>query len=324
MKTLQLIVVKLLCLVVLLLGIALWFYSGDELRQALTSRFPGAVVNLVSPAVSRTVFGVVLAAVGLFGLLPAFGGRGKAKTIAFTDAHGKTTLRLDAIESGISRDVSKLPGVKHASITIIPVDDNRRVRLTGRMVLLKGADDNLREIEASVKGYVMDQARRILGRDEVVGLDLTVTNVLVSKKNITAPSPKNAPLLQQAEEEEYEYEDEEEEIEEAPAPVRGPRPHPVYEQEEEDAAYSYLPDSDTRPKTDPGLQRPENTPVPMSLTAFDPFDADASDKRGPAPEEEPEDLEETDPTAGIPKAEENGLPPISDDSDEDEEESRQD
>ncbi len=323
MKTLQLIVVKLLCLVVLLLGVALWFYSGEELRLALTSRFPGAIVNVVSPAVSRTLFGVVLAVVGLFGLLPAFGGRGKAKTIAFTDAHGKTTLRLDAIESGISRDVSKLPGVKHATITIIPVDDNRRVRLTGKMVLLKGADDNLREIEASVKGYVMDQARRILGRDEVVGLDLTVTNVLVSKKNITSPPPAHAPLLEQTEEEEYEYEDEEEEIEEAPAPVRGPRPHPVYEQEE-DTAYSYLPDSDTRPKTDPEFQRQENTPVPMSLTAFDPFDADASDKRGPAPDEEPEDIEETDPTAGILKVEENGLPPITDDTEKDEEEPRQD
>ena len=192
MRILQLITLKLLSAAVLALGITLLFVPSHQIYQAMSSYVVSGPAH-----VFRLIFGVIVFAIGVWGLIPLPKARRRAaKAISFPDSQGNTTIMLSAIEDSLSRIVTARPDVKRARILVEPADENRRVRLDARLVLRKGPGTSARDVVGQIKDYIADQGRQILGPGEIVGVDLTVEDVVMDKKAAKSSSPiEEAPAM---------------------------------------------------------------------------------------------------------------------------------
>lgn len=190
MRTLQQIVLKLICLALLAAGVAVIVLP---LHQA----YELAISNLPNSEIYRTFVGILVAVVGVFGLLPLPRRKRAKKSITFPDAQGQTTIQLDTIEQRLCALISKRPEVKKLSIMIQPADDKRRVRVLADVILRKAPGGSTRDMSAELKRVIAEQGRMVLGSEELVSVDLNILDLVIDLKNdsaaVAAPAAEPEP-----------------------------------------------------------------------------------------------------------------------------------
>jgi len=182
MKLLQTITLKLICLGMLIFAVALILYPSSTLYEMMVSQIPGGQHSETTNQMLRILVGIVGCAIAIWGLIPLSNGRSRSKTISFPDAQGTTTVHLESIEKTLNQEIARQPEIKRVSVEIEPADDNRRVRLVANVVIRKGSGISTRDIYTRMKTFIVEEARNILGPDEIAGLDLNVEGIIPDKR----------------------------------------------------------------------------------------------------------------------------------------------
>ncbi len=242
MKTLQTIIMKLLCLGILLAGCALIYRPSSELYTIVAEYTPSSNYRWIM----RVVVGVIAGLIGLVGLLPCGKGR-KKKTITFIGTHGEQIIQLDPIEASMSRVIGKMPEVKRIAVSITPSEDGQRVQVTANVVLVKEPGTSVRQISDKVTNYSRETAKNILGVREVTGVTLNVSDIVLRKGSVPKP------------------------VEVEPEPVEV-EPEPVEEHEPET-------DVDETPEPEVGATEPEEIEQDVPY-ALEPLVDDKTDESG--------------------------------------------
>jgi hypothetical protein len=172
MKTLQLVLLKTFGFLILTLGLLLaWWFYFPELRARVID--PTELFLSVDP-VFRVGAVWLLVLLGLAALLPARLTRSHDRKILVPSASGNNYIRLEPIESNLNKSLRKLPGVKRISVTLIPAEGERKVRVTADVTLRKGLPAGAREVVTRLNDQIMAHTKRELGADEVMSVELTV------------------------------------------------------------------------------------------------------------------------------------------------------
>lgn len=188
MRIVQLLSQRLLAAVVLLLGVLLLagvFTDLSSLVEKVTSTY-GGLPTLVQGAI-RVLGGLLLACVGLLGLMPALKSRkDRSRQISFAGAHGDVFIQLDSVENTITRVIGKMPEVNRISVQVVPSDEGRKVLIMADVILNNLANIGAREAASRVSNQIMYAATHILGVDEVTGINLRVRRIAVDLKALKA------------------------------------------------------------------------------------------------------------------------------------------
>ena len=172
MRTLQVVVRKLLGVFVLLSGLVLVFYSFEQILGRTLRILPQAQFFQFLAA-------VVLMAIGLLAVLPLFPARRK-KVISFPGAHGRVDIRLDAVENSLHRVTGKMPEVKRVSLSLTPVEDNSSVRITAGLAVYKTGDEDVRELTDRIAEKIKVTAANILGIENI-DVNVSLVNIIVDQ-----------------------------------------------------------------------------------------------------------------------------------------------
>jgi len=175
MRTVQTILLKLICVALLAAGVVLFFYPIGQVYQLAATYLPDWDWL-------RRLVAILVGLIAFWGLIPLPRRRYTGKTLTLPDAEGITTIRLGSIEKTLEGELAKQPEVKRIAIHIEPADDERRVRITADIVLKKPPATVTRDVAAGLKTYIAQQAREILGREEVVGVDLNIERIVVERR----------------------------------------------------------------------------------------------------------------------------------------------
>jgi hypothetical protein len=257
MRILQYVVLRVVCLAFLAACVAVMWFGSSEALQLADERFPdGAGYRFVPGAL-----GIIIAFIGIF---PWRKRKRELKTISFAGVHGNVVIQLDSVENTINRAVGKLPEVKKVSVTVVPTEDARKVRVTADVTLHKAAGVGARETGDIVSAFISETTRRILGSDEVMAIDLNVRGILVDTKlpsvaTAAAPVEETVPVAEPEALVEEPAEEPETETQNEAIPLLDPS-ELVDEEEEEDESLSPLPeidlddtDEDDEPESDDAI-----------------------------------------------------------------------
>lgn len=188
MRIVQLLSQRLLAAVVLLLGVLLLagiFTDLSSLVDQVTATY-GGLPTLVQGAI-RVLGGLLLAGVGLLGLMPALKSRSdRSRRISFAGAHGDVFIQLDSVENTITRVIGKMPEVNRISVQVVPSDEGRKVLIMADVILNNLSNIGAREAANRVSNQIMYAATHILGVDEVTGINLRVRRIAVDLKALKA------------------------------------------------------------------------------------------------------------------------------------------
>ena len=212
MRTTQIVITKLLCLLVFLSGIAIavmWW------RHTVLSTFLHFFLTDVW-RVCGLAIGVAIAFISLPALFPLRKPTRK-KTISFAGSRGQVAIELDSIEATLGRVVGKMPEVKRVAVTLVPSEDGKRAQVTADVVINKGSGPvGARAIANQISDYLAETAVDILGVEDVTTVDLNVRGIVVHPpKAKLHPEPEATPVEMAT-----------------PGPVRG---DVVFEEGEDDA-----------------------------------------------------------------------------------------
>lgn len=188
MRIVQLLSQRLLAALVLILGVLLLagvFTDLSPLVEKVTSTY-GGLPTLVQGAV-RVLGGLLLACVGILGLMPALKSRNdKSRQISFAGRHGDVFIQLDSVESTITRVIGKMPEVNKIAVQVVPSDEGRKVLILADVILNNLSNIGAREAASRVSNQIMYAATHILGVDEVTGINLRVKRIAVDIKALKA------------------------------------------------------------------------------------------------------------------------------------------
>lgn len=132
------------------------------------------------------VAGIILILVGLVAILPPLRRTRKVGTISFPGEHGEVLIHLDSVQANLNKVVAKRPEVKRSQVRVIPVDDQRRVRLEAEVLLVKTPTGGTRELAEKLRRFISTTASNMLGIDEVATVDLNVRGIVVDKGAVSA------------------------------------------------------------------------------------------------------------------------------------------
>jgi hypothetical protein len=151
--------------------LAWWLYFFSEPR---TPVIEAVDLYLSVDPVFRVGLVWLLVLLGLAALLPARLTRSHDRKILVPSASGNNYIRLAPIESNLNKSLRKLPGVKRISVTLIPAEGDRKVRVAADVMLRKGLPAGAREVVTRLNDQIMAHTKRELGADEVMSVELTV------------------------------------------------------------------------------------------------------------------------------------------------------
>ena len=196
MRTIQIIIVKLVSLLAIVAGAGI---VALRLNETLLERFLNFFIEGRVWLDLGPFAGVLVLLLGLLALMPLSKPRRK-RTISFPGHHGEVTIQLDSVESTLSRVVGKMPEVKKIWVKVIPSEDNHRAQVAAEVMMYKGAQAaGAREIANRICDYLADTAVNILGVEDVTTVNLTVRGIILDiPKPKTAPAPEPEPLAEPA------------------------------------------------------------------------------------------------------------------------------
>lgn len=208
LKILQTAILKAVCLGILVMGGLMLAFPVSELYAAAAQR------TTPNPMARRIVGGVAVA-VAIAGLFPRKLGRSKSRQISFPTTHGTSIIELAPVEKTLAKALKKLPEIRNISVRLLPVENDRKVRIVAEAHIVKGTEAGLRELNNVLCERIMDNAREILGVGEVVSVDLHVHNI---RSAAAGPGPAAVNRLNRdvdlsIDDEEYLDEEDEEEVE---------------------------------------------------------------------------------------------------------------
>ena len=190
MRTTQIVITKLLCILVFLLGIAIavmWW------RHSALSGFLHFFLTDVW-RVCGLAIGVAIAFISLPALFP-LRKPGRKKTISFAGSQGQVAIELDSIEATLGRVVGKMPEVKRIAVTVVPSEDSRRAQVTADVVIKKGSEPvGARVIANRISDYLAQTAVDILGVEDVTTVDLNVRSIVVHPAKAKPRPEPEAPV----------------------------------------------------------------------------------------------------------------------------------
>jgi hypothetical protein len=187
MRLIQAILWRVLCVALLLLGIAAFYVDLTTLHEFLIARLPDS-------APLRWTIGGCLIAAALIGLVPWPKRTRERRKIAFKGAHGNVSIQLDSVEQTLNRATRKIPEAKRVNARITPSDNARNVHIQADVTLRKPASVSAREVEAKVSEFIVDQTKRILGEETAVTADLNIVDIIIEDADKAAPDePAKAP-----------------------------------------------------------------------------------------------------------------------------------
>jgi len=190
MRTTQIVITKLLCILVFLLGIAIavmWW------RHTALSAFLHFFLTEVW-RVCGLAIGVAIAFISLPAVFP-LRRPGRKKTISFAGSQGQVAIELDSIEATLGRVVGKMPEVKRIAVTVVPSEDCKRAQVTADVVINKGAGHvGARAIANRISDYLAQTAVDMLGVEDVTTVDLNVRGIVVHPVKAKPPLEPEAPV----------------------------------------------------------------------------------------------------------------------------------
>ena len=190
MRTTQIVITKLLCILVFLLGIAIavmwWRHSA---LSAFLHFFLTDVWRVCGLAI-----GVAIAFISLPALFP-LRKPGRKKTISFAGSQGQVAIELDSIEATLGRVVGKMPEVKRIAVTVVPSEDGKRAQVKADVVINKGSGPvGARVIANRISDYLAETAVDILGVEDVTTVDLNVRGIVVHPAKAKPRPEPEAPV----------------------------------------------------------------------------------------------------------------------------------
>jgi hypothetical protein len=185
MRTVQVVIQKAIAFVVLATGVYIII--------RLLGYWPDAP-EVAVPANRWAAYGlsILFILLGLIALLPPLRSRRGPSTITFPGEHGDVLIHLDSVQTNLNKVVSKRPEVRRSHVTLLPVEDKRRVRIEADVVLVKTPDAGARELAERLRKFLADAAASMLGIDEIAIVDLNVRGIVVDKSTVKAMASRDA------------------------------------------------------------------------------------------------------------------------------------
>jgi hypothetical protein len=172
MRIVQRVFLYLISLFLIVAGVAIAIYPYNNFVQEL-------IEFIASKWIHCLLLGIVLAAFGIFTLLPFDRFTRKRRSISFSGPTGTVAIEIDPFESTLRKTIAKLPMVKRVHVTVTPKDNDRKVGIEATVALKKPGDTSTRETAERLREFIDKVARQILGADEVTSVDVRVEDVLI-------------------------------------------------------------------------------------------------------------------------------------------------
>lgn len=156
----------------ILAGIVIAMYPYNPQVAEFAHSIAGKPMNCL-------LVGIVIAALGLFTLLPFDLFRRKGRSISFAGPTGTVSIQIDSFEISLRKTIAKLPMVKRVHVHVTPKDNDRKVGVKADVSLKKPAETSTRETAERLREFIDKVSRQILGADEVISVDVNVEDVLI-------------------------------------------------------------------------------------------------------------------------------------------------
>ena len=156
----------------ILAGIAVAMYPYNPQVAEFARLIAGKPMNCL-------LVGIIIAALGLFTLLPFDLFRRKGRSISFAGPTGTVSIQIDSFETSLRKTIAKLPMVKRVHVHVTPKDNDRKVGVKADVSLKKPAETSTRETAERLREFIDKVSRQILGADEVISVDVNVEDVLI-------------------------------------------------------------------------------------------------------------------------------------------------
>ena len=186
MKILHNTILKLLSLVALIGGIALFIMPISEIYQLIIRVVPHREWL-------RYAVGLIVVVVALVGLLP-FWWRRKPRMISFPEPGGNLNIHLDAVETALNRSLAKQPEVKRIAVRMMQESDPCKVRIIADCVAYKSPGDSARDLLGRIQADISGRAIGMLGDDVVTTVEINAHRIIPrelrpSRKVAETPEP---------------------------------------------------------------------------------------------------------------------------------------
>lgn len=135
--------------------------------------------TIASKPMNCLFVGIVIAALGLFTVIPFDLFRRKGRSISFAGPTGTVSIQIDSFETSLRKTIAKLPMVKRVNVHVTPKDNDRKVGVKADVSLKKPAETSTRETAERLREFIDKVSRQILGADEVISVDVNVEDVLI-------------------------------------------------------------------------------------------------------------------------------------------------
>lgn len=156
----------------ILAGIAIAMYPYNPQVAEFAQAIAGKPMNCL-------FVGIVVAALGLFTVIPFDLFRRKGRSISFAGPTGTVSIQIDSFEVSLRKTIAKLPMVKRVNVHVTPKDNDRKVGVKADVSLKKPAETSTRETAERLREFIDKVSRQILGADEVISVDVNVEDVLI-------------------------------------------------------------------------------------------------------------------------------------------------
>ena len=156
----------------ILAGIAIAMYPYNPQVAEFAQSIAGKPMNCL-------LVGIIVAALGLFTVIPFDVFRRKGRSISFAGPTGTVSIQIDSFEVSLRKTIAKLPMVKRVHVQVTPKDNDRKVGVKADVSLKKPAETSTRETAERLREFIDKVSRQILGADEVISVDVNVEDVLI-------------------------------------------------------------------------------------------------------------------------------------------------
>ncbi len=172
MRIVQRVFLYIVSFFLILAGIAVAMYPYNPQVAEFAQSIAGKPMNCL-------FVGIVIAALGLFTVLPFDMFRRKGRSISFAGPTGTVSIQIDSFETSLRKTIAKLPMVKRVHVQVTPKDNDRKVGVKADVSLKKPAETSTRETAERLREFIDKVSRQILGADEVISVDVNVEDVLI-------------------------------------------------------------------------------------------------------------------------------------------------
>lgn len=186
MKILQFVLLKVLSLCLAFGGVLAIAFRFSAHFQKAQAHLPDAI----DPVGIWLGAGGACLILGILGMLPAGSRRGKRKMISFPGTDGTSNIYLEPIEANLNRSLAKLPDIKKVSVSLIPIEGGRRLRVSADAIVQSGATGSLREISDRLREQIGAHTKKVVGVDEITSVELHICGGIggVAPDSVSAPS----------------------------------------------------------------------------------------------------------------------------------------